>query len=86
MKRLTFGALITATFIAASCGGEPPADPSVTRSDSAGVRIVSSAGADRALPWRFDTLDVLRDSLGEPWLFTGVTPQMVLKQIMAEMA
>ena len=57
----------------------PPAEPAdVVRTDSAGVRIVSSGAVDRELPWRFDSVDVLRDTLGVPWIFTGVSRGTVL--------
>lgn len=64
--------------VSAACAGDRSADPSVVRADSAGVRIITSAGPDRPLTWRFDTLEVLRDSLGEPWLFTYVDKRRVL--------
>lgn len=70
--------LLLAFILVAACAGEPPSDPSVVRADSAGVRLITSTGPDTVLPWRFETVDVLRDSLGEPWLFTMVTPEMVL--------
>lgn len=61
-----------------ACGGDAPQQANVVRADSAGVRIITSTGPDTALTWRFDTLGVLTDSLGEPWLFTSVSPAMVL--------
>lgn len=75
--RLTILAALAVTFLAA-CRGSEPADPSVLRADSAGVRLITSTGPDKPLAWRFDTLGVLRDSLGEPWLFTGVSTRDVL--------
>lgn len=68
---LIAGALVT------GCG-DAPQQEGVVRSDSAGVRLIVSTGEDRPLAWRLDSIDVLRDSLGEPWLFTSVTPQMVI--------
>lgn len=50
----------------------------MVRTDSAGVRIVSSGAEDRALPWRFDSVDVLRDSSGEPWLAPVVQHSQVI--------
>lgn len=68
---LSAGALVT------GCG-DAPQQEGVVRSDSSGVRLIVSGGEDRPLDWRLDSVDVLRDSLGEPWLFTNITPQMVI--------
>lgn len=62
----------------AACGAESPESSDVIRSDSTGVKLITSLRADTALAWRFDTVGVLTDSIGEPWLFTGLSPQMVL--------
>lgn len=70
--------LLALAVLAGACGGEYPQQEGVVRSDSAGVRLIVSTGEDRPLPWRLDSVDVLRDSLGEPWLFTNITPQMVI--------
>lgn len=78
MQRTLAAALGAAILGGAACGGEAPQQANVIRTDSAGVRIVMSTGPDTALAWRFDTIGVLTDSLGEPWLFTGVTPQHVI--------
>ena len=78
MQRTLAAALGAAILGGAACGGEAPQQANVIRTDSAGVRIVMSTGPDTALAWRFDTIGVLTDSLGEPWLFTGVTPQQVI--------
>lgn len=61
-----------------ACGERAPTSDRVLRSDSAGVRIVVSTGPDTTLPWRFEPIDVLKDSVGEPWLFTIVSPQVVV--------
>lgn len=63
---------------AAACGGAESANTDVVRVDSAGVKIITSTRADTTLSWRFDTVGVLTDSVGEPWLFTGVTRNHVL--------
>lgn len=77
MRRLVMWA--TVAFAAAGACASPPAEPAdVVRTDSAGVRIVSSGAEDRELPWRFDSVDVLHDSVGEPWLFTSMSPGTVL--------
>ncbi|MBX3134191.1 MAG: hypothetical protein KF689_12490 [Gemmatimonadaceae bacterium] len=60
------------------CDRGTPAAANVIRSDSAGVKIITSTGPDAELAWRFDTLGLLTDSLGEPWLFTGVSRRVVL--------
>lgn len=60
------------------CDRDAAQQPNVVRADSAGVRLVTSTGPDTALAWRFDTVDVLRDSVGEPWYFTRVAPQYVI--------
>lgn len=60
------------------CGSETPASTDVVRVDSAGVKLITSTRADTALAWRFDTVGVLTDSLGEPWLFTDIVPERVL--------
>ena len=77
--RLTQNAVLGAAMLALmACGREQVQRANVVRADSAGVRIVTSTGPDTALAWRFDTIGVLTDSLGEPWLFTGVSPQFVI--------
>lgn len=63
---------------AGGCNRTAEVASDVIRADSAGVKLITSTRADTALSWRFDSLGVLVDSLGEPWLFTGVSPQMVL--------
>ncbi len=55
-----------------ACGGDAARGDGVTRSDSAGVQIVTSPGEDRPLAWQFTRVGVLRDSAGEPWYFTRV--------------
>lgn len=65
-------------FAAVGCVGAPAEGPDVVRTDSAGVRIVTSGSTDKDLPWRFDSVGVLTDSLGDPWLFTGLARQQVL--------
>lgn len=76
MQRRFLLALGTAILVA--CGGGDSADPSVVRADSAGVRLITSTGPDKPLGWKFDTVGVLRDSVGEPWLFTNVSTSDVL--------
>ncbi len=62
----------------AACGREAAPSPNIVRADSAGVKLITSTGPDTLLPWRFDTIAVLTDSLGEPWVFTELGPSMVL--------
>ena len=61
-----------------ACAGDADLAAGITRADSAGVKIITSGARDTVLPWTFDEIDVLRDSLGEPYLFTGVSRQRVL--------
>lgn len=70
--------LLPALALLASCARGASEASDVVRTDSAGVRIISSGAADTVLPWRFERIDVLRDSAGEPWLFTNVAPGMVI--------
>jgi hypothetical protein len=66
-------------FCAAACGGaDTSASADVIRTDSAGVRIVSSMPIDRPLAWTFEAIGPMRDSLGEPFLFEGLTARHVL--------
>lgn len=62
----------------AACNRAAPDAGDVVRTDSAGVRIVTSGAADRELPWRFERIDVLRDSAGDPWLFTRASARTVI--------
>ncbi len=60
------------------CAGDAATLGDVVRTDSADVRIITSTGPDRDLAWRFDTVGVFLDSLGEPWIFEGLTPRRVV--------
>ncbi len=71
---LALGALCVLT----ACGAEAPSDATVTRTDSAGVKIIVNSRPDTTLSWTLTEVDVLRDSVGEPWLFTRVAPSRVL--------
>lgn len=71
-------AFAVAVAIAAACAAPPPEPAVVVRSDSAGVRIVSSGAEDRELSWRFDSVDVLRDTAGDPFIFTSIQRHRVL--------
>lgn len=70
--------LMVAPALALACGGAPSAASDVVRTDSAGVRLITSGARDTVLPWTFREIDVFRDSVGEPWLFTNVVPSIVL--------
>lgn len=72
------GFLLGVSAAAAGCNRETAAASDVIRTDSAGVKLITSTKADTALTWRFDSVGVFADSLGEPWLFNGLSPQMVL--------
>lgn len=78
-RHSTLAALwLCSALLSAACARDASVATDVIRSDSAGVKLITSTRADTALAWRFDTVGVLTDSLGEPWLFTGLSPQMVL--------
>ena len=70
--------LVPALVCMAACGGASAAASDVVRTDSAGVRLITSGARDTVLPWTFREIDLFRDSLGEPWLFTNVVPAIVL--------
>lgn len=79
MQRVRFAVLCVATLaIASACNRGGGEREGVVRSDSAGVRIITNTAPDRELGWTFDTIGVLLDSLGEPWVFTRVSPAWVL--------
>ena len=62
--------------VACGRGASPASD--VVRTDSAGVRLITSGARDTVLPWTFREIDVFRDSVGEPWLFTNIFTFQVL--------
>ncbi len=64
--------------LVSACRGGAAASGDVVRVDSARVRLITSGARDTVLPWTFKEIDVFRDSLGEPWLFTNVVPSIVL--------
>lgn len=76
-RRLAARLAVVAAMSVACARGET-GDPSVVRTDSAGVRIVASGADDRPLPWRFEPVHVLTDSAGEPFLFEALPPEYVL--------
>lgn len=59
----------------AGCGGDP--GPSVTRADSAGVALVTTAGGDVALGWRFEERLRLGGADGGPESFYVVSRDRV---------
>ena len=67
-----YGFLVAAALGVMACAPADADRTDVVRTDSAGVRIITSLGDDRELPWRFDTVGIFRDSLGEPWIFEGL--------------
>ena len=74
-------ALVSIPFVLVIFTGCSAADVStadVVRTDSAGVRLITSGARDTALAWTFEEIDVFRDSLGEPWLFNGIFTNQVL--------
>lgn len=64
--------------VLSACAPDAPADSTVTRSDSAGVKIIINSRPDTTLMWTLTDVGVLRDSVGEPWRFRQVTPARVL--------
>ncbi len=70
--------LAVAAMAMAACSRGDVTQPGVTRADSAGIRLITSAAADTTLLWRFTEVDVLRDTLGEPYLFTRLWGRAVL--------
>jgi hypothetical protein len=78
LRRLPGLTLAVALLGAVACREGAPQQVNVVRADSSGVEIITSTGADTVLPWRFDTIGVLTDSLGELWVFTTVSPDWVL--------
>ncbi|MEX2182425.1 MAG: hypothetical protein WD771_10310 [Gemmatimonadaceae bacterium] len=71
-------AALAAAAALAACGSGDATASSVVRTDSAGVRVITSTGADTTLAWRFDTVGVLRDSVGDPFIFEGLTTRRVV--------
>lgn len=78
MRRRWFLLYALFTALSVGCGGGDAQRSDVVRADSAGVRIITSGAADRDLAWTFDEVDVLRDSVGEPWIFEGLGPRRVV--------
>jgi hypothetical protein len=79
MSRATRGAiaLAVATVLSACARGDAD-DPTVVRTDSAGVRIVASGAPDRPLTWRFEPVAAMTDSAGAPFLFDALPAEYVL--------
>lgn len=69
---------LAAALIVGACARGADANSDVIRADSAGVLIMTSGARDTTLPWKFEEIDVLRDTLGEPYLFNNVLRFMVL--------
>jgi hypothetical protein len=80
MRRTVFSAalLLGVMLLVTACNRGAEVASDVIRADSAGVKVITSTRADTALSWRFDSIGVFVDSLGEPWLFTGLHPSLVL--------
>ncbi len=69
---------LSALCLLSACAADAPSDSTITRTDSAGVKIIVNSRPDTALSWTLTEIDVLRDSVGEPWLFRSVSPGRVL--------
>lgn len=78
IRRIAAAAIPVLLALPACAPADGAASGDVVRTDSSSVRIVTSGAQDVALDWTFEDVDVLRDSLGEPWLFTGVYPGAVV--------
>jgi hypothetical protein len=79
MRRLSL--VLVVSVLAAPLGCNRPdasASADVVRSDSAGVRIVTSTAEDRPLSWTFEDVGQMRDSTGEPFLFEGLSSRHVI--------
>ena len=72
------GALGASLLLAAGCDRGAASSPDVVRTDSAGVRLITSTAPDRDLTWKFEEIEVFRDSAGEPWIFEGLGPRRVI--------
>lgn len=68
----SFRTLLRVVVLGASvaCSRPDVASTDVVRTDSAGVRIITSGATDRELTWRFEEIGPLVDSLGAPWVFS----------------
>ena len=77
-RRSLLVAIVVGTMAPLGCRTAEPADPTVVRADSAGVRLITSGPADRALTWTFTEIGPLSDADGNPWVFDAVTPVRVL--------
>lgn len=78
LRRIAAAAIPVLLTLSACAPSAGVSSGDVVRTDSSGVRIITSGAEDVTLDWTFEDVDVLRDSLGEPWLFTGVYPGAVV--------
>ena len=62
----------------AACSRAETESDDVVRTDSAGVRIVTSGAVDRELKWTFEEIGPLLDTLGTPWIFNSVDSRSVV--------
>lgn len=63
--------------LAVACGRTTPVADGIVRTDSAGVRLITSTRPDTALPWRFTAIGELAHADGMPWVFDAVVPRRV---------
>lgn len=63
---------LASVLLLAACAGGTESGTDVVRADSSGVLIMTSGARDTALAWTFEEIDVFRDSVGEPFLFTNL--------------
>jgi hypothetical protein len=78
LRRFAEGAALAAIALLAACARGADSTSDVVRADSSGVLIMTSGARDTALSWTFDEIDVFRDSLGDPYLFTNLSKYHVL--------
>lgn len=62
----------------AACSRGEVSSSDVVRTDSAGVRIISSGAVDRELSWTFEEIGPFLDTLGVPWVFENLGPRSVV--------
>jgi len=73
-RRLAIGSTLLGLV---ACRDAPPRADGVVRTDSAGVRVITSTRADTGLAWRFRAIGDLAHADGSSWVFDSVSPRVV---------